>query len=409
MKSKIINREQGINFLKRWCNQPIIKVVSGVRRSGKSTLFDIFRTQLLNDGISEEQIQTINFEDMKNHELTDPKLLHKYILDNIVVDAMNYIFLDEIQYVEEFEKVINSLLLIKNTDLYITGSNAYFLRGDLATRLTGRYVEYKLLPLSFKEYYEWHRQNTDIPDAAESTKKILFEKYLQGTFPFILFLTERKQILDYLQGIYSTVVLYDIVERLSVKDVRLLERLIQTLFSSIGSPVSINKLKNTMVSKGFSISNNTIDRYLSGILDSLIMYEARRFDIKDKALLETQAKYYAVDLGLRSLILPDHFQDYGHIIENVIYLELLRRGNEVFVGKTNNYEVDFVSVNSQKEIEYYQVALTTLDEAVLARELRSLQAIADQYPKYLLTLDDYNQEANYAGIKKLNIINWLLG
>lgn len=403
IENKYVQRQEYFEFLKGWKDKHIIKVITGVRRSGKSTLLFLFRKFLLNSGVDKSQIISINFEDINNTHLTDAKVLHEYILQNLNPKEMNYIFLDEIQNVESYEKVVNSLFLKDNIDLYITGSNAYMLSGELATYLTGRYIELKILPLSFREYVTWHKsQGFNIDN------NILFENYLKSSFPYTLFIDDDRQKLDYLQGIYSTVLLQDIVTRLNIQDVRMLERLIQTLFSSIGSLITVNKIKNTIVSSGLNISNVTVDRYVKGILESLIMYEARRYDIRGRGLLDTQSKFYAVDLGLRGLIVPDHVEDFGHIIENIVFLELLRRGNFVYVGRIDRYEVDFVTIDVEKNINYYQVSLTTLDENVLNRELRSLKSINDSHPKYLLTLDTYNKEANYDGIQKLNIIDWLL-
>lgn len=401
---KYVLREEYLDFLIRSMNKSIIKVVSGIRRSGKSTLFQLFRDYLVKQGVLSEQIITINFEDFSFEDLRDAKKLHEYLLEHLIEGRMTYIFLDEIQNVENFERVVDSLFIRENVDLYITGANAYFLSGELATLLSGRYIELKMLPLSFKEFVAWHEQNElmlSIP--------ALFDKYLKSAFPFTLFTSTDEERLDYLQGIFSTVILNDIVKRVNVQDVRTLERLIGTLFSSVGSPISINKIKDTMVSKGLKITNVTVDKYLQGILDSMIMYESKRYDIHGRQLLDTQAKYYVTDLGLRNLVLRDHQEDFGHIIENVVYLELLRRGNKVYVGISSKYEVDFVAINAKQEVEYYQVALSTLDEEVLKRELRSLNKIDDHYPKYLITMDEINRNANYNGIQKVNLLDWLLG
>lgn len=400
---RLVERSEYLNFLKRHQDKPLIKVVSGVRRAGKSTLFQLFRDYLTETGVSDEAIISINFEDMAYDSLRGARSLYDYLIKKIADKKKVYIFLDEIQHVENFERVVDSLFIKENVDLYITGSNAYFLSGEIATLLSGRYVELKMLPLSFSEFVEWKKQNEDDQPNAQ-----YFNEYLKSSMPYTLFTETDQEALEYLQGVYSTVVLNDIVARLNVSDVRVLERLIETLFSSVGSLVTVNKIKNTLVSKGTSISNKTVEKYLQGILDSLILYEAKRYDVHGRELLDTQSKYYVVDSGLRRLILRDHHQDFGHVLENIVYLELLRRGNKVYVGKVDRYEVDFVAINAKQEVSYYQVALTTLDEAVLKRELRSLQAIKDSYPKYLLTLDEYNKEANFNGIKKMNVLDWLL-
>jgi len=400
---ELVKRSEYLNFLKRHQDKPLIKVVSGVRRAGKSTLFQLFRAYLTETGVSDEAIISINFEDMAYDSLRDPRSLYDYLTRKIAANKKVYIFLDEIQHVDNFERVVDSLFIKENVDLYITGSNAYFLSGEIATLLSGRYVELKMLPLSFSEFVEWKKQKADDQPNAQ-----YFNEYLKSSMPYTLFTETDQEALEYLQGLYSTVVLNDIVARLNVSDVRVLERLIETLFSGVGSLVTVNKIKNTLVSKGTSISNKTVEKYLQGILDSLILYEAKRYDVHGRELLDTQSKYYVVDSGLRRLILRDHHQDFGHVLENIVYLELLRRGNKVYVGKVDRYEVDFVAINAKQEVSYYQVALTTLDEAVLKRELRSLQAIKDSYPKYLLTLDEYNKEANFNGIKKMNVLDWLL-
>ncbi|WP_333603784.1 ATP-binding protein [Lactobacillus acetotolerans] len=403
LEQKYVARDEYLNFLKRNRDKHIIKVVSGVRRSGKSTLFLLFRDYLKKTGVKDNQIINLNFEDMDFEDLLDPEKLYSYIKKKLLPDQMNYIFLDEIQHVHNFEKVADSLFIKDNVDLYITGSNAYFLSGEIATLLTGRYVQLNMLPLSFNEFVQWHRQNNKFTNDQD-----MFNQYLKSSFPYTLFTETDQERIEYLQGIYSTIVLTDIVTRLNIKDVPVLERLIRTLFSNIGSQVTINKITNTLRSNGYKTSNKTIDRYLEGILDSLLMYEAKRYDIHGHDLLSSNSKYYVVDLGLRRLLLPDHQEGYGHIIENVVYLELLRRFPNVYVGQSGKYEVDFVALNGRNEAHYFQVALTTLDENVLKRELRSLQRIGDSYPKYLLTLDTLNKDANYNGIQKMNIIDWLL-
>lgn len=400
---KYVSRPKYLDFLTRWQDKKVIKVVSGVRRAGKSTLFYLFRRQLKDQGINDNQLININFENMKYDELRDPYKLYDYLESKITEDKKYYIFLDEIQHVKEFERVVDSLFLKDNVDIYLTGSNAYFLSGEIATLLTGRYVELKILPLSFSEFVTWHQQNDKFTDNND-----MFNKYLESSFPYTLFTDNSKERNEYLQGVYSTIVLTDIISRLNVKDTPVLERLIQSLYSNIGSQISINKITNTLKSGGYSTSNKTIDRYLGGIIDSLLMYEAPRYDVHGRHLLNSPSKYYGVDMGIRNILLPDHQQDFGHIIENIVYLELLRRFKAVYVGENKQYEVDFVGIDDDNNPSYYQVALSTLDEKVLERELRSLELIKDSYPKYLLTLDTFNKTANYNGIQKLNLINWLL-
>ena len=403
VEKRYVARTEYLDFLKRHQGKHIIKVVSGVRRSGKSTLFLLFREYLRASGVAPEQIITINFEDMANEPLRDPHDLYKYLTNRLDNGKMTYIFLDEIQHVTDFEKVVDSLFIKDNVDLYITGSNAYFLSGEIATLLTGRYVQINMLPLSFKEFVEWHKQNDLFTNDTD-----MFNQYLKSSFPYTLFVQDEQERMEYLQGIYSTIVLTDIVTRLKVRDVPVLERVIRTLFSDIGSAISISNIANTLKSAKLPADNKTIDRYVEGILNSLLMYEAKPYDIHGRSILRANSKYYAVDLGLRRLLLPDHQQDYGHIIENIVFLELKRRYPHVYVGRSNDLEVDFVALNVKNEARYFQVALTTLDEKVLERELRPLKQIHDSYPKYLLTMDTLNKDVNYDGIQKMNILDWLL-
>ena len=403
VEKRYVARTEYLDFLKRHQGKQIIKVVSGVRRSGKTILFSQFQEYLRASGVAPEQIITINFEDMANEPLRDPYALYKYLTNRLDDGKITYIFLDEIQHVTDFEKVVDSLFIKDNVDLYITGSNAYFLSGEIATLLTGRYVQINMLPLSFKEFVEWHKQNDLFTNDTD-----MFNEYLKSSFPYTLFVQDEQERMEYLQGIYSTIVLTDIVTRLKVRDVPVLERVIRTLFSDIGSAISISNIANTLKSAKLSADNKTIDRYVEGILNSLLMYEAKPYDIHGRSILRANSKYYAVDLGLRRLLLPDHQQDYGHIIENIVFLELKRRYPHVYVGRSNDLEVDFVALNVKNEARYFQVALTTLDEKVLERELRPLKQIHDSYPKYLLTMDTLNKDANYDGIQKMNILDWLL-
>lgn len=403
VEKRYVARTEYLDFLKRHQGKQIIKVVSGVRRSGKTILFSQFQEYLRSSGVAPEQIITINFENMANESLRDPYALYKYLTNRLDDGKMTYIFLDEIQHVTDFEKVVDSLFIKDNVDLYITGSNAYFLSGEIATLLTGRYVQINMLPLSFKEFVEWHKQHDLFTNDTD-----MFNEYLKSSFPYTLFVQDEQERMEYLQGIYSTIVLTDIVTRLKVRDVPVLERVIRTLFSDIGSAISISNIANTLKSAKLSADNKTIDRYVEGILNSLLMYEAKPYDIHGRSILRANSKYYAVDLGLRRLLLPDHQQDYGHIIENIVFLELKRRYPHVYVGRSNDLEVDFVALNVKNEARYFQVALTTLDEKVLERELRPLKQIHDSYPKYLLTMDTLNKDANYDGIQKMNILDWLL-
>ena len=395
----MIQRERYLDWLIRNKNNGLVKVISGVRRSGKSSLFELMKEKLRKDGISDEQIIHLNFEDLRYIELRDFLKLNEYILKLTPKNQNYYIFLDEVQNVKKFEEVVNSLNLQEKLDIYITGSNAYFMSGELATLLTGRYLELKILPLSFKEFYSEYSYLR--PEEA-------YEKYILTSFPYLVHTENSDDRAIYIQGAYNDIVLKDIITRYGITDQDVLERILVYLSSVIGSEVSINKIANVL-KQDISISNNTVERYVDALVNGLILYKAPRYDIKGKSLLRRLEKYYLVDMGFRSLMLPDAKQDYGHILENIIYLELKRRYYHVYVGKNNKYEVDFVCIDSHANPTYFQVALQTLDEKVLERELRSLEMIDDSYPKYLLTLDTINKNANYNGIIKMNALDWLLG
>lgn len=401
----MINRDNYLDWLKSWKDKQIIKVISGVRRSGKSTLFEIYQNYLLQSGISHKQIISINFEDIDFEELTDYKKLHSFIKAKLNKNKMNYIFLDEIQNVMHYEKAVDSLFLNKNCDIYITGSNAYFMSSELATLLSGRHIELKILPLSFKEFYSAlpknHKNKTDIEK---------FNLYLQSSsFPFAINLIDKKrEISEYLRDIYNTIILKDVVNRLKISDITTLENITKFLLSNIGSRVSTKKVSDTLISQNKPSNQKTIDKYVKGLVDSLLFYEVSRFNIKGRQFLTTQNKYYAVDTSLRNLFVKTYSTDTGHILENIVYLELIRRGYQVYIGQFNEMEIDFVAIDSQQQISYYQVSASTLDENTLQRELLPFKQIKDNYPKYLLTLDEIFGTANYNGILKKNIINWLL-
>ncbi|TKS56997.1 ATP-binding protein [Mesohalobacter halotolerans] len=392
-----INRPTYLQFLTDWKDEHVIKVVSGVRRCGKSTLFEMFKNHLIEDGIDEKQIISINFENIDFDELRNPIALNTYIKERIKENVKYYLFLDEIQNVTEFERVVNSLQLNKNLDIYLTGSNAYFLSGELATLLTGRYVELKMLPLSFKEFLSVNK---------DENLQQAYNTYLKSSFPYAIMIDDIKKR-HYLEGIYSTVVLKDIVKRLNVTDVSVLEQLIRYMYAEIGNLHSINKITNTLNSSGSKITNKTVANYMSGIEDSMLVYRANRFNVKGRKVFSSNSKYYAVDIGLRRLIAGDRTEDYGHILENIIYLELLRREYQVFVGVIDNLEVDFLAIGSGEERLYIQVAYSTEQENTLKRELRPLERIKDNYPKLLLTMDTVLPEQNFGGIRKLNALKWL--
>ncbi|MER0123506.1 ATP-binding protein [Streptococcus sp. ZJ93] len=397
-----IQRPFYLEFLRRHRDRQIIKVVTGVRRAGKSVLFQLFKEELLKEGIEEKQIISINFEDLRFYDLRDFRTLYTYITDLLVEDKTYYIFLDEIQHVEQFELVADSLFISQNVDLYLTGSNAYFMSSQLATNLTGRYVEIEILPLSFEEYLS----GQNFPEHKNRMES--FDDYLFSAFPYLLQTSSYAEKIDYLRGIYNSILLNDIVTRLGNPNPTVIERIVRTLLSSVGSLVSTNKIRNTLISQGVSLSHATLENYLTTLTDGLLFYAVPRFDVKGRALLQRLEKYYPVDLGFRRLLLPDHKEDIGHMLENIVYLELRRRYPHVYVGNIDKYEVDFVVVTDFGHYAYYQVSETTLAPETLARELRPLEAIKDQFPKYLLTMDTIQPSANYNGIEKKNIINWLL-
>lgn len=400
-----IDRAEYLGWLARHKDEQIIKVVSGVRRCGKSTLFQMYRDTLLAGGVAQGQIIALNFEDVEYEHLLHYKQLYAYITAMLLPDKMNYIFLDEIQHVEGFEKAVDSLFLKENCDVYITGSNAYFMEGELATQLSGRYMELKMLPLSFKEF------SFGLPEESRSLLKAeRFTRYLEiGSFPFTLrYRYGRQEAREYLRDVYNTVLLKDVVARLRITDVNMLESVAKFLLHNIGSRTSPTKIANTLKTEGKRIDPKTVDRYIRGLTDSLMLYEVTRYNIKGRHFLTQQNKYYAVDIALRNMLAGGQESDVGHILENIVYLELLRRGHAVYVGQMEDGgEVDFVAIKDG-QIAYYQVAATTFAEETLARELAPLKKIADSYPKYLLTLDELFGSANYDGIRKINALDWLL-
>lgn len=397
----LIERKEYLNKLEAWKNKRLIKVITGVRRCGKSTLMEMFQEQLKKEGVAESQILSVNFEDYDFYDLRDPAQLHAYIQERIDAGSMNYIFLDEVQHVADFPRVVDSLYIKKNIDLYLTGSNAYMLSGEIATLLSGRYVEISMLPLSFREYVE------SMGDRRELGRK--YTDYLQNSsFPYTLELRDNaKEIRTYLDAIYNTVVVKDIAARKKISDTLMLESVTRFLFDNIGNPLSSKKIADTMTSAGRKIDVKTVEKMIEGLTESFILYRAGRYNIKGKQYLKTMEKYYVVDIGLRYALLGSRGVDVGHILENVVYLELLRRGYAVYVGKVDEQEVDFVAMDDTG-CRYYQVAATVREQTTLQRELAPLQKIWDHYPKLLLTLDE-DPAADYDGIRRVNALDWLLG
>lgn len=400
----MIIRQEYLNQLRLLKDQKVIKVITGIRRSGKSTLLELFRDDLKKQNIAKEQIQFFNFEEEKNVDLRDWRKLHQTIEEKLVQNKMNYIFLDEIQKVDHFEELVNSLFVKKNVDLYITGSNAFLLSSELATLLTGRYISIHLLPFSFKEYTEMY------PD--ETNYDRLFEKYLNSSsFPEVVRLSKVNEELanNYLKDLYNTIVNKDIAKRYSIRNEIDFERTIKFVFDSIGSPLSARNIANTLKNESINVFHGTIINYLQYLTKSYMIYPVNRYDIKGKKILITNDKYYVVDLGLRNLLLSDSPKsDIGHRLENVVYLELLRLNKgKIFVGKNEDSEVDFILQMSNGKRVYYQVAYQVNDRPeTLKRELAPFFKIKDNYPKILLTMDLIPEE--FEGIKKINIVNWLL-
>lgn len=393
----MINREEYLNKLINWKDKDLIKVTTGIRRCGKSSLYEIYIEYLKENGIDDNHIISINLES-PDYEFANYKELYNFIKEKMTDDKMYYIFLDEVQNLPEFQKAVDGLYIKKNTDVYITGSSAYLLSGELATLLSGRYIEIKMLPLSFKEYKEYLNEDDD---------EKLYLKYINNSsFPYALKLHSESDIDTYLDSIYNTIIIKDIATRKKMTDTALLRSLTEFLFSSLGNIMSVKKIADTLVSNGRKISVHTVETYLESLTESYIFNKVSRYDIKGKQYLETGEKYYATDVTMRYALLGRKYMDLGHILENVVYLELLRRGYKVYVGKVGENEVDFVAENKEGRC-YYQVAYTTREESTLARELDSLQKINDHYPKFILTMD-LDPIVDYDGIRKINVLDWLL-
>lgn len=403
----MVLRREYLNQLITWQDEQVIKVVTGIRRCGKSTLLRQFQEHLLQNGVTQAQIISINFEDLDFEDLLDYKALYQYIKERLCPDKMTYIFLDEIQKVESFQKVVDSLYIKENTDVYITGSNACLLSGDLATLLTGRYVEVSMLPLSFAEFQEC---------TGVIGEKALAEYIRYGGFPYLSQMERTdEKVHTYLEGIYNTVVVKDIEERQNrrqtdpdkrkINDITLLKTIARYLASVVGSPVSVRSVTDYLISSGRKVSPNTVDDYMEALQESFIFYPVERFDIVGKQLLKANRKWYMVDLGLRNHILPRRQYDLGFSLENIIYFELLRRGYTVHVGRSGDTEVDFVA-RKQGVLSYFQVTADMTNEETFKREIRPLQAIRDNYEKVILTLDHLTP-GNYEGIKVIHALDWL--
>lgn len=405
----MVERTEYLESIKAWREEQVIKVVTGIRRCGKSTLLKQYRDFLIGDGVSPEQIIFINFEELENEELQDYHKLYDYITERLVRDKYTYIFLDEIQKVDSFEKVVDSLYVKDNTDIYITGSNAYMLSGELATLLSGRYIEISMLPLSFSEFSSLRSGSPDE----------LFSEYMRiGGFPYIAQMDGSKEKVDmYLEGIYNTIIVKDIEERQKrreadpnkrkITDLLLLKNIAKFLAGSVGSPVSVKSISDYITSSGRKVSANTINDYVTALVEAFIFYHAEKYDIAGKHTLKMNKKLYMVDTGLRNHLLSRRSYDLGFLLENIIYLELLRRGYTVNTGKLGTSEVDFVA-NKDERLHYYQVTASLTDENTFKREITPLKNLTDNYPKTILTLDRFTL-GNYEGIEVINAVDWLLG
>lgn len=396
-------RDLYLNQLIQFKDKKLIKVITGLRRSGKSTLLSLFENHLITSGIDEKQIIRMNFESFEFDDMTNYKELHAHIKKCILDPTRkHYILLDEVQQVSSWERVINAFLVDANVDIYITGSNAYLLSSELSTFLSGRYVEIKMQPLSFKEYLNFLESDKNM------TSKETFNQYLQyGGLPTIVELLDNPDTIGpFLEGIYNTVLMKDVIERNGVRDAALLESILKFIAANIGSIVSTKKISDYLTSSGRKTTSDTIDNYLKMLENAFIIYKANRYDLKGKMFLKTLEKYYIVDIGIRNRLTELRNTDYGHILENFVYLELIRRGYDVTIGKIGSLEVDFVATKTNETI-YYQVSATIMDEKTRERELKSLRAIQDNYPKYVLTMDQTVFD-DYAGIRVKNIIDFLM-
>ncbi len=393
----MIERLEYLDDLKRWKDKDLIKVITGIRRCGKSTLFEIFINYLKSEGINEDHIISINLES-PDYYFNSYKELYDYVKEKIVDNGKYYVFLDEVQVVDSFQKAVDGLYIKKNIDVYITGSNAYLLSGELATLLSGRYIEIKMLPLSFKEYRNYYNVDGD---------EKLYLKYINNSsFPYALKLDNTFEVDKYLDSIYNTIIVKDIAIRKKIADIGMFKSVTKFMFSSIGSSLSIKKIADTLTSNGRSISVHTVESYLDSLTESYIFSKVPRYDVKGKQYLQSGEKYYATDVTMRYAILGRKNLDVGHILENIVYLELIRRGYKVYTGKIGEKEVDFVAENKEG-FTYFQVAYTTRDTETLDRELNSLKNINDHYPKFILTMD-IDPEVDYDGIRKMNVLDWLL-
>lgn len=394
-----IERKEYLERLRAWRDKQVIKAITGVRRCGKSVLLEMYAEWLREQGVPEERIVRVNLEDLDFEPLCQPTALHSYVKERLAKGKMTYVFIDEIQLCGDFPRVVDSLYLRPDIDIYVTGSNANLLSHEIATMLSGRYVEIRMLPLSFREYASVR------PGIAEPQR--LYREYTEGSsFPYALELSNAGNELDtYLDGLYNTILVKDVMTRRRIQDPLILDSVAKFVFSNIGSELSVKRIADTLTSNGRKTDSKTVEKYLAALLESFVIYRAGRYDIRGKQLLKTQEKYYVVDIGLRRHLLGGR-QDVVLALENVVYLELLRRGGKVHVGKIGGLEVDFV-VEKPTGMEYYQVAASVRDPSTLERELAPFGKIRDHHPKFLLTLDE-DPSDNIDGIRKLYAPEWLL-
>jgi predicted AAA+ superfamily ATPase len=405
--NKYTNRKEYIGKLLAYKDKDLIKVISGIRRAGKSTLLEIYREQLQKQGVGKQQIQFYNFELPENYLNKTWSDIYFEIKKKLQPEKPNYVFLDEVQNIMLFEKLVDGLFATENTDVYITGSNAFLLSSELATLLSGRYIEISILPFSFKEYLT--ARSIDTSNKYFNYEALFFDYINETSLPKGVELREGgfDKIYEYLEVIYTTIIEKDIMQRHQINDKRAFSNIVKFVASNIGNSLSPSNISKTLKQDGQSIHHATVEKYLEYLVASFVFYKVNRFDLKGKKQLATQEKYYLVDAGLLNVLAgKERTTDRGHILENIIYLELLRRGNKIWTGTTRNTEVDFVCKTSTGEIEYYQVAWQITNESTIVREFGALEKINDNYPKYLLTTDSFTQ--NRSGVKHLNVFNWLL-
>ncbi|WP_051923906.1 ATP-binding protein [Bifidobacterium biavatii] len=389
-----------MNWIESLRDKHVIKVVTGVRRSGKSTLLKLYRQRLVAQGIPEQRIITVDLDLFENEELREKHALHQYVLSRMQPDGMNYIFIDEAQRCPGFEDAVESLYARDFTDVYVTGSNAHMLSSELATLLSGRFMTIPVLPLSFAEF--------SLASTEPDTQRRFYQYLEWGGFPEMLHFADNPQSMSsYLEGVYNTVLVNDVSERHAIRDMTALKRISRYMFAHAGSLVSANKIQGALTSAGHKISQPTVDNYIDYLTDGMLFYEAQRYNLKGKDYLKSLAKYYAVDTGLRNYVTGYRSEDIGHMVENIVYLELIRRRYPVLVGNIEGREVDFV-VKEQYANAYIQVALTIHDAETLNRETASLRAIGGYEPRYIFALDT-PATSSEDGIRYVNIIDWLLG